>query len=265
MKKLITFSLVVLLSWTASSQDLFKVINVNGEIFANKANANLESGIEVASDDEFDFIAPNSRAAMINSELGRVILTEQNSEDAFARAAFAPAMTSISTRGTAVASTAELQHLFTGNMIIIDRLELKINSQYYPMDDKNFFYINYIYENEPVNKRLSFKNDIMIVDKAELFSIDGNPIDHSGVENLKLFYYVKQNIPESTLIAEFDMGFVDGEQIKPEVQIIVQELNEKPFDVIITEVHEYLKAFYGVAVRTNLESWLDSEFNVKND
>ncbi len=263
MKKTVTLAVTLLLATQLISQDLFKVINVNGEIIATNANIALESGIEVSSDDNFDFVVPNSRAAMINSELGRVILTEQNADDAFSRAAFAPAMSSISTRGT-ISSAEELNRMFSGEVLIIDKLELSVSSSTYQMDEKHFFYISYQYNNETINKQLPFKDDTFFIEKADLFLVDDKPIKSSEVDNLKLYYYKRHNIPESVLIAEFNALFLETEQIKPEIQIIVQELEGSTYEKITNEVYGYLRDFYGIVDRENLGNWLFREFNIKN-
>ena len=72
MKRLVLLPILLAFTVASFTQLPYKVITVNGEIVATKANVTLENGIEVNSDDNFDFRKPNSRAAMINSEkIGR--------------------------------------------------------------------------------------------------------------------------------------------------------------------------------------------------
>jgi hypothetical protein len=265
MKRITVLLAIFLFAASAGAQDLFKVISVNGEIIATKANVTLENGVQVSSDDDFNFVVPNSRAAMINSNLGRVVLTEQNAADAFSRAAFAPAMSSISTRAGNISNSAELQNMFCENMLIIDKMEVSVGANVYPMGDQTFFYISYMYDNENINKRLEFSGDKFIVDKEAIFNIDGKPIDDKKVQELKLYYYKRTGVPESTLIASFSPLFISSAEIKPEIQIIVDELNNLPYNNLLAEVFEYLKAFYGVAERANLEAWMSKEFNVNRN
>jgi hypothetical protein len=265
MKRSIFIMAFFLFTTVLSAQDLFKVISVNGEIIATKANVTLENGLQVSSDDDFNFVVPNSRAAMINSNLGRVVLTEQNAADAFSRAAFAPAMSSISTRAAAVSSSTELQSVFCENMLIIDKMEVSVGAHVYPMGEQNFFYISYMHDNENINKRLAYSGDKFTVDKEEIFNIDGKPIDEKNIQDLKLYYYKRAGVPESTLIATFSPLFISSDDIKPEIQIIVDELKNIPYNNLLAEVFEYLKAFYGVAERANLEAWMSKEFNLNRN
>lgn len=245
------------------SQVPFKVITVNGEIVATKANVTLQNGVEIYSDDNFDFRKPNSRAAMINSERGRIVLTEQNAGDAFSKAAFAPAISSISARSGSVSNLADLKTTFEDKVLIIDKLELKVGADVFPMEDQKFFFIRYIYNDETINKRLAFKGDTLIIERAELFSIDGKVIENPNVTQLSLYYYRKGNDqPESLLINTFEPVFVQREHIKPEIDIIINEFKGKPFDVILSEVYDYLTSFYGKTDKDYLEKWLKKEYKI---
>lgn len=257
--------LPILLAFSLSSyaQLPFKVITVNGEIVATKANVTLENGIEVNSDDNFDFRKPNSRAAMINSERGRVILTEQNAADAFSRAAFAPSMSSVSSRSGAVSSIVELQNIFTSKMVIIDKIDLQVGADYFPMEEQKFFFIRFTYNNETINKRLPFKGDVLSIEKSELYVVDGNPIPAPDTKELALYYHRRtDDKPESILISTFEPIFLNGESIKAEVKIIVDEFEGQPSDKVLAEVYDYLSSFYGSIDRAHLEQWLKKEFKL---
>jgi hypothetical protein len=263
MKRLLFFIGLVVFSMSALAQLPFKVITVNGEIIATKAKLTLENGVEVFSDDNFEFRKPNSRAAMINSERGRVVLTEQNVADAFSRAAFAPAMSSVSARSGAVSSLAELQNIFSDKVLIIDKVELQVGPEYFPMEEQKFFFLRYMYKNERVNKRLAFKGDMLLIDMKEVLSVDGKPISESDASEFTLYYH--KNIdgkPESVLISSFEPLFVSSEQVKPEIAIIVDEFKGADNEKILAEVYDYLSSFYGKVDRPNLEKWLKKEFNL---
>jgi hypothetical protein len=236
---------------------------VNGEIIATKANVTLKNGVEVNSDDNFDFRRPNSRAAMINAERGRIVLTEQNAADAFSRAAFAPAMSSVSSRSGAVSNIGELQTIFADKMLIIDEIELQVGAEYFPMEDQKFFFIRFTFNNEIINKRLPYTGDVLKIDKDELFVVDGKPITAPDEKEVSLYYHNKTDEkPESVLISSFEPVFVSGESLKPEVKIIIDEFEGQPTDKMLAEIYDYLNSFYGNIDRTHLECWLKKEFNL---
>jgi hypothetical protein len=242
----------------------FKVITVNGEIIAVKAKVTLENGVEVNSDDNFEFRRPNSRAAMINSERGRIVLTEQNVADAFSRAAFAPAMSSVSARSGPVASLSDLQNVFSDKILIIDRVELQIGADYFPMDEQRFFFIRYKHKNEVVNKRLNYKGDLLFIDMNEVLQVDGKPIKEDDASDFALYYHKRSDSsPESVLISSFSPVFLRTNQVKPEIAVIVNEFRGADGEIILAEVYDYLSSFYGKVDKPNLERWLKKEFNLK--
>ncbi len=239
----------------------FKVITVNGEIVAVKANVTLQNGLEVLSNENFDFKKPNSRAAMINSERGRIVLTEQNANDAFSKAAFAPAISAVSSRSSTMINQADIKNFFSDKLLVLDKLEVKIGSDLYPLNENNFFFVRYIYNGETINKRLPFKGNMLFVNKADIYTVDGKTIEPPDKNEMNLYYYRKgSETPESVFISSFTPIFVRTNDIKPEIAIIIDEFKGKPTDQIIGEVYDYLTSFYGSIDKAMVEKWVKAEF-----
>lgn len=262
-----SFFVFIVMSIQLYAQNPYKVISVNGEILAKKANIKLQSGIEVKSDDNFAFIIPNSRAALINPKLGRIILTEQNATDAFSKAAFAPAISSVKTRGTintSIFSKNQLVSLFSDQLCIIDKLEIKISESLFPMSSNAYFFIRYIYKGEEINKRLSFKSDTLIIEKNELYTIDGNPIPNPDVKEMKLYYYeIMGKNAKATYLSSFNLSFISGDMLKHEVKVILDAMAKESYDKKIAEVYDFVTQFYGAIDIDYLEKWVNKEFNLK--
>lgn len=258
----------IMITFLGFAQNLYKVISVNGEILAKKANVKLQSGVEVKSDDNFAFLLPNSRAALINSKYGRIILTEQNANDAFSKAAFAPAISTVKTRGAIsnfIATKPELVSLFSDSLVIIDKLEVKISNALFPMNSNAYFFIRYSYKGEEINKRLTFKSDTLILDKNELYTIDGAPIPNPDVHAMKLYYYeIMGENAKATFISSFNLVFVSSEKLKSEVKVIIDAMQKEHYDKILSEVYDYVNSFYGSMDKAYLEKWLIKEFRLKN-
>ncbi|BDX37989.1 hypothetical protein CYCD_13440 [Tenuifilaceae bacterium CYCD] len=267
MKKLTTLLVGLIIAQATIAQVPYKVITVNGEIMAKKAKVTLQNGIEVKSDDNFDFLKPNSRAALINSDYGRVVLTETNVANAFSKAAFAPAISTVSSRGASMTTLADLKGFFSGNMLIIDKLDQKIDASAFPMNDQKHFFVRYTYNNETINKKLNFNGDIITINPEEIFSIDGKAIENPDqISEVTLFYYDSSNdTPESILINSFHPVFVKTANIKGEVKTIVDEFQNKSYEMIISEVYDYLNNFYGYMEKEELEKWLNSNFELKKE
>lgn len=265
MKTLILLSVLCMAGLFLHAQTPFKVISVSGEIIAKKTNVTLQSGIEVKSDENFQFVKPSSRAALFNSKYGRILLSEQNSTDAFSKAGFAPAMGTVTTRGTSnqfLLSKSDLSKYFNDKLLVIDKLEIRISNQAFPMNDKAWFFIRYMYNGDEINKRLSFVNDTLVVDKKELYTVDGKPIPNPDITGMKLYYY--ENLGDNskaTLISSFDLIFIPAEQLKQEVGIILSEMEGKSYDETVMEVFTFLTDFYGAIDLSYIQSWLAEEMN----
>ncbi|HOU98086.1 MAG TPA: hypothetical protein PLP65_04500 [Bacteroidales bacterium] len=262
-----SFFLFIVMSIQLYAQNPYKVISVNGEILAKKANIKLQSGVEVKSDDNFAFMIPNSRAALINPKLGRIILTEQNATDAFSKAAFAPAISSVKTRGmisNSIVSKNQLVSMFSDHLYVIDKLEIKINQSLFPMNNNAYFFIRYTYKGEEINKRLSFKSDTLILDKNSLYTIDGVPIPNPDVSEMKLYYYeILGENAKATFLSAFNLSFIDGEKLKSEVKIILDAIAKESYDKKMAEVYDYVTQFYGTVDLEYLENWVNKVFMLK--
>ena len=246
------------------SQSVFKVISVNGEIVTTKSKVTLKNGIDVKSDESFNIVKPQSRAALINSEKGRIVITEQNAGNAFNKAAFAPAMSGISSRGVSLMTSTDLKNYFSEKLLIIDRMELKISNVLFPMNSNAFFFIRYMYNGVEINKKLPCKNDTLIIDKKDLYTIDGKPIPNPDIQQMSLYYYVTEGANSTaTLISTFDPLFVDKTQIKGEVQVIISTMKGKTYEAIFGEVFDYVSSFYGKIDPAYLEEWLKEEFGLR--
>lgn len=269
---------------TAYSQNLFKVISVNGEILAKKINKKLATGTEVGNDEQFVFIMPNSRAALINPKYGRIILTEQNANDAFSKAAFAPAISTTVTRASKSLfeeeeitytlnnnsilvnfySKNQISSFFNKPLVIIDQLKLIINPNLYPMNEKSYFFIRYLYKGEEINKKLSFTGDTLIINKKDLYTVDGKPIPNPDINEMKLYYYTtSEEKPRAILIATFNLYFLNSDTLKEEVKIIVESLKDESNSFIINEIYNYINSFYNPIDYEYLLYWLHKEFGLK--
>lgn len=265
MKKILTLILGTLLLQIGVAQIPYKVITVNGEIVATKANLTLKNGLEVKSDDNFNFVRPNSRAALINSDYGRIVLTENNVDDAFSKAAFAPPISTVSARGANIATLPDLKNFFSGDILVIDEMKQKISPSLFQMDNDRYFFLRFTYEDEAINKKLGFFQDSLVINYDEILVIDDKTIEHpEGISQVALYYYdSSKDIPESILINEFNFVFLKTAELKDEVKTIIDEFRVKGYDVVLAEVYDYLNSFYGTIDKIDMEKWLTNNFDIK--
>jgi len=243
-----------------SSQENFKVIKVNGTIVLKAKGTSLETGTVFSSKEDLLFRSDDATAAVINSQQGRLILTSKNHDLTDARTNQMPSMYNIGTRSVTLPGGSEIEDYFSGKHVVLEKEAVIVDGLTYPMNEDHFFFLRYVYNNEEINKKLSFSGDTLFVDKSTLFTVDGKPIPSADKTSIKLYYHRGS---QSVAISEFDLIFPDMTQLTKEVEIILSEIQGKSSNEKVAEIDSYIKDFYGKISRDNLTEWLETKFGIK--
>lgn len=235
--------------------DKYKVIHVDGRIIFQKTNADMKQGDIFVSGTLLKFLSNDSRAAVISSIKGRFVLSASEK----GQTKILPAANNISSRSGALINLIDLQNHFLGDYLVLDKMKLEIGEVNYPMNETNFFYLSYLYNGEKINKKLSYENNNLIIDKDEIFKIDGQAIPYD--ELAMTLYYRQGNSPVK--ISEFKPVFPNLDELKSEITIIRDEFADKSNEVQIQEITAYLAEFYGKPQKENLAIWLKAEFGLE--
>jgi hypothetical protein len=103
------------------------------------------------------------------------------------------------------------------------------------MNDNKFFYANYQYGGEAINKRLSSEGDSLIVDAGSFYSVDEKSIDPIETSDIKLFYYDAAS-EESTFVTNLEFSVVSNEDLKLMMDLMsniqVSERNTAVLEII---------------------------------
>jgi hypothetical protein len=270
MKKILTLAAFVLLTfifWQTSSfgQDKFTVIKVSGSIVIQSTGSTLNIGTAFSQNEDLLFKSSASRAAVINPQRGRFLLTSDNSSEFMnSKSVFLPSSGKISARGgNAILSANDLKNYFEGSYVIFDKIRIKINPDVFPMNSKKYFYIRYQYKNETINKKLAYSSDTLIISKNELLTIDGKQIPNPEITEMKLMYMEEGEKYVSTPICAFIPIFPDLNQLKLEVKIMIDQMNNKSYNEKICEISSYINDFYGKPEENNLKEWLRANLDLK--
>ena len=244
------------------SQTDFKVIKVNGTILQKTKGTSLETGTIFSDKEDLDFRSEDATAAVINSKVGRLVLTSKNHDLASARSNYMPAMYNISSRSSSISDNSDLKSLFSGKYVVLDRQSIEIDEKTFPMNKDHFFFLRYVFKGEDINKKLDYSGDSLIIDRKNLFTVDGKPIPSADNTSIKLFY---RKGTESIAIGEFDLIFPDINQLKKEIKVILDEIKEKPVKEKIGEIGSYINENYGKVRSENLITFLKSNFGLKTE
>ncbi len=266
---------LILFSSPLFSSDIYYVIHVKDTIIVKNTRTILKVGDKISSDEELIFKSPNAAAAIISPQKGRFTLSvcgkktrRKYKEFAdFVKNLLMPSSSRVSTRRGELNNFVDLRSHFTGgNYLIIKKVLLKINADAFPMTDTSFFYVKYTFDNEVINKKLTFSGDTLIIDPKTLYTFEGNPIQSSRTSDTKIYYYQKKEI-KSILIAEFNPVIPDENLLRKECMLLISQLKKQGKDVISisNEVIAFLNEFYGKPNMMDVTHWLNKTFKIKDN
>lgn len=251
--------MIVLVSLTGAriterkAADNYKVIKVFGTIVVKKTGSALAQGDVISASETIIFKTTDAKASVISEKTGRFVLSPGGKQEASLKSNLLPAMSNMSSRNGSLLNLVDLQAYFNGNNVILDEVRMYISPQSFPMNDNSFFYVQYEYKNEKINKKLPFKGDSLTINRDQLFTIDGAAVQHPEHIGASLYYF-SNNI--SSLITQVNLVFPAHSQLKNEVQIILGETKQKTYKEKTNEVISYLNEFYGKPDAQNVKEWL---------
>ena len=262
-KAVLPFLFSLTLSLALCGQDYY-VLQVKGIVKKVKTGALIKTKDMVKADDQLTFSSSSDAVAVVSAKSGRFILkpgksTKSNELMSYVKDALSPASTRLSTRSGVLNNILDLRALFSQPILLLPELHYKINGQSFPIAEKTFFYIQYQYKGEPINKQLKINPDsLLIINRSDLFKIDGKPVDESEIKTPVLHYYSDNG---SVLISPLTFTLADLTKVKNEVDVLIETRgsSEKDPSKIQNEILDYLSEQYGKVDGDNLNRWLNKK------
>lgn len=242
---------LILVAFQGKSQS-YTVIHIIGKIYDTQSGAYLTKGTKVESDANLRFDSEGARAAVLSSTQGRFVI--QQTQSAGSQSDIVYALTSVispvrgrlSTRAGSINNTLDFQkHFNEGTIALLGKsYQVTVSPSVFPMSESQFFYAQYQYNNETINKKLGSDEDNLVIDLNTFFSIDGAAIDPSQVTNTKLYYYDVSK-GSSKFITDMDITFVPNETLKS----LAGEFEENAAESIT----EIINSIYGKCTTEQVE------------
>lgn len=263
MKKIIKLATIVLFLNLSSlfAADKYTVVKVLGKITIKKTGAQLKQGDVILSNEPIDFKSPEAKASVISPVKGRFILSANNGITGASnvKSSLLPPMSNISSRSGSILNLNDLKTYFSENYLILNQIRIPIGGIAFPMNDSSFFYFSYLHRQESINKKLSYRNDTLLIITKELFMVDGVTINHSESTSVKLNYISEKN---NLFISSFNVLTPNNDEIIKEVKIILDQSKNKEYKDVLEDVNSYFLEFYGKTDLNNLKLWLKDNFNL---
>lgn len=237
--------------------DNFKVVKVAGSIQIKKSGNLLSQGDIISSTETIIFKTEDARASVISKKNGRFVLSSQGKIEAPLKNNLIPAMNNISSRSGSILNLIDLQAYCKGKHVILDNVSMYISPKAFLLSDTSFFFAQYEYMGEKIDKKLLYKKDTLLINRDHLFTIDNVAVEIPQSAEVKIFYFSKGN---AKWISDMYLVFPEKKQIKREVQTILEEMPSKSALEKSNEVISYLNEFYGKPDKENVMRWLKDNF-----
>lgn len=139
--------------------------------------------------------------------------------------------------------------------------KIKMPKKVWPFSRALFFYVNYDYKEDNVDKKLDYKGDTLVFIKKNIFKIDGKEVDGKYAENFKLYYY-NQPKNKHTFIGKWKPYFVIDERLKEETDVLIAQLkNRKASDeTVVSEIAGFLATQYGNMIAEDFKEWMRENY-----
>ena len=266
MKSVIAILLTLCFCYQISySQDKFTVIKVSGNIVIERTGYSLSIGTSFAQNENLLFKIPESRAAVINPQRGRYLLTSENSNEfRNSKSNFLPSTGKISTRTIFTGNNAgDLKEQFQGSCVILNENRILVDTTVFPLNNRKYFLMTYLYNNNTIIKKLPFKKDTLCINRNELLTLKGKIIPYSQIREMKIIYLEEDVSDASKLMCSFNPVFPDTRTLKDEVKIIIDQMKTRTYKEKFTEISAFITDFYGKVGAENLRIWLKNNLGLK--
>ena len=107
--------------------------------------------------------------------------------------------------------------------IIGDSLSVKLDEEIYPLNNNKFIVFYYDIDDEQVSKKVGFNKQRLIIEKDKLMQGKENKLNGNKINGIEVFQY-EMSSQKSEKITEFNLLFVNGEDIKVEFDAIMPVL-----------------------------------------
>ncbi|MEZ5045246.1 MAG: hypothetical protein R2828_35455 [Saprospiraceae bacterium] len=251
--------LILLLGYASPvAASTYQVIKVKGHIVNKRTGEQLITKSQFSSEDELTFLSDEDRLALIDEHKRSFIARPKNNEKGYS---LQPIRSKLGTRPGKILSYIEFVEYLNGRdfLILGGQATLEINATDLQPDETHFFYIRYRLEGEaePVNKKLPFQGNRVILSKQDLFTVDAQSVSPAKASNFQLFFYDSEQ-KKSLKINDLRLVFPDEEGLTAEIEVIRSSFkaSENQEGALKKAIENYLIEVYGVPEKGNLDRWL---------
>lgn len=258
--KSLFFALFLVFSVIAQAQDYY-VLQVKGNVKSTKTGKEIKTNDVIKPDDQLKFSAATDAVAVVSAKAGRFVLkpgkaNKTNEFVAYVKDALSQANNRLSTRAGIFNNVIDFKTYFEKQIFLLPEQTFEVGKEAYPISNEAFFFIRYNLKGEEVNKQLpTGGGNFLVINRDELFKVDGQPINAADAKDFQLFYYSSQGaIPLTSLY--FDL--TDPKSVRQEIDVLQKAMisSNTSASKTIDEIIAYLQENYGKVEEGNVIKWL---------
>jgi len=262
----------------AQTGNTYFVAHIKGQISEKSTGNVLKVGDQFSADAQVVFGDASAKAIVIDMTGERLLLQadqagQQSSENefiAFVKDAILPLKENIqlSTRGgfdptVNYRQVDNFAKLFGDSRYVIIGNELKVGAHEtsFPINETKRFIYRYETDTRPVNKKLSYEGNQLIINREALYKTKGEKVDPAETIPVELIYFdFDKN--EAKRVVKFEPLFVDEETLMLELQSVATFLennNIMPENKIRDELFDFVIEVHGPINKNVFNDWLASK------
>jgi len=247
------------------AQGQFYVIQVKG-VIKNKVSSKLiKSGDQIGDNDQLVFSDKTSMAAVTHPQKGRMVLKpEQVSSSGseftgLVKNNLFPGLKHAMTRATLTSLPDLKDYLCAKPFVILDEVEVSVNSAILPLNDQAFCYLRFVYQGDTINKKIPVKDQKLLFSQKNIAQVDGKSIEIPENTSMELFHY-DAGSKKSMKLGNFKPVFIQSEEFKTIVQKFFLPTNPDRKSMI-SDIRAYMTEMYDANIdESHLTKWLDANF-----
>ena len=259
MKYFVSWFLVIILIPPVVSQSQYYVLKTEGEIRSASQDRFILLGDTLTQMDEILFSTEKDIVFLLGDDLNRYIIKPESGNNKSVVKDILADRTEVIHRPEDIKSAVDMRYYFRGKHLFLgSETEVKICDEY-PITAENYFILSYTYDGFTVNKKVPNTQDGLIMRYEDIYSMDGELIDFSKIEECRLSYY-KSTRGEIIEIGRFLPVFPANSRVRSEIELIRKVYQNSPEQEMMSTVACYLVDAYGKLVEADFKQWMNENF-----
>lgn len=237
---------------------LYQTVKVRGSVILSNNKKPLQREQKFKTTEALSFKSQKDYVVVTDHKKGTFLLIPDASLKKYKAT---PLTINIDTRPGKILSDWQLRQflmLHDSLLLLTGRFSLELGKEAFLMDDNHFFYLQYDWKGDTINKQLGFRGDTLVIDQQELLKVDGHPVGPHEISNAFFLRYYNALTQESIAYPDTKsplyLVFPQEEDLRAEVRTLLKSLEIDPSEAVPL-IENYLTQLYGIP-GLELHQWL---------